>query len=145
MGLRKERSHKTDPKRTSATILVGLAAIFVFCRVLLSIIPTQLALGQQQAYLSWFLVGAVLILGFVGWRLSLRIGIPEIWAGPNPARSRIIYPALLGLLIGIFWVLTDLFLQREVHASFPGVIPLYTYAAILSEVISRLFLATFIV
>jgi hypothetical protein len=90
-------------------------------------------------------VVAVVVLGFLGWRLSLRIGIPEIWAGPHPARSRIIYPALLGLSIGIFWVLTDLFVHREVHASFPGVIPLYTYAAILSEVVSRLFLATFIV
>ena len=91
------------------------------------------------------MVVAVLVLGFVGLRLSPRIGIPEIWAGPHPARSRIIYPALLGLLIGIFWVLTDLFVHREAHASFPGVIPLYTYAAILSEVINRLFLATFIV
>ena len=91
------------------------------------------------------MVVAVLVLGFVGWRLSLRIGMPEIWAGSHPARSRIIYPALLGLLIGIFWVLTDLFVHREVHASFPAVIPLYTYAAILSEVVTRLFLATFIV
>ena len=86
-----------------------------------------------------------IVLGFIGWRLSLKINIPELWTGPHPARSRLIYPALLGITIGIFWVLTDLYMQRQAHASFPGVIFLYTYAAIFAEVINRLFLATFLV
>ena len=136
-----------NTSRTSAAILLSLAAILVLSRLLLAIFPTQLALAQQQQYLPWPMLPVVFLLGFVGWRLSLRIGIPPLWTGPGGARARLASPALLGLAVGVLWVLVDLLkpAASATHAAFPGIILLYTYAAIYVEVLLRLFFATFLV
>jgi hypothetical protein len=139
------RKDRRPESRRSVAILGGLAAIFVLSRVVLEFVPTDLALEQQRGYLAWPVVLGVLVAGYVGWRLSRRIGIPDLWAGSDPMRTRILAPAALGVAVGIGWVVTDLFVRREAHASFPGVIPLYTYAAVFAEVVTRLFGATFLV
>ena len=130
--------------RRSTAILGGLAAVFVLSRVVLEVVPTDLALEQQRGYLAWPVVLGLLVAGYVGWWLSRRIGMPDLWAGSKPLRTRILGPAALGVAAGIMWVITDLFVRREAHASFPGVFPLYTYAAVFSEVATRLFGATFL-
>ncbi len=132
-------------RRSGAALLV-VGAILVLARVLLHVIPAQLALDVQQQYTSWFMLPVVVLLGFVGWWVSPRIGIPPVWDDVDGARARLIYPALLGLAIGAFWVLVDALkpVSYVTHATFPGVIFFYTYSAIFVEVLNRLFFATIV-
>ena len=77
------RKDRRPEFKRSVAILDGLAALFVLSRVVLEFVPTDLALEQQRGYLAWPVVLGVLVAGYVGWRLSRRIGIPDLWAGSN--------------------------------------------------------------
>lgn len=88
-------------------------------------------------------------LGYTGLRLSRAIGFPEIWDEGVSNRQRFFIPAVAGVLIGLFFILTDLFISRFyavealIHPEFPLSIIASITAAIGEEIIFRLFFIPF--
>ncbi len=64
-------------------------------------------------------------LGLVGLRLARKLGLPEIWDSAISNRGRFIVPALVGLGLGITFILADLIFSpvngigRLPHPPFP--------------------------
>ena len=89
-------------------------------------------------------------LGFLGLRLSQRLGFPDIWDSQVTGRQRFLIPALTGVGIGIFFVLADLAFSRFhtlgplPHPPFPTSVVASAVAGISEEVIFRLFLISFL-
>src|SRR5438046_1375057 len=69
---------------------------------------------------------AILIVGLAGlagvW-LSHRTGFPAAWAPSAPARWRFVYPSLIGIAIGVFLSVADIFLHWTATFSSPGGVP----------------------
>ena len=88
-------------------------------------------------------------LGYVGLRLSRVIGFADIWDENVSNRQRFYIPAVVGVLIGIFFILTDLVVSQFytvdalVHPEFPMSIVASITAAIGEEIIFRLFFIPF--
>lgn len=88
-------------------------------------------------------------LGYVGLRLSRIIGFADIWDDGVSNRQRFLIPAVIGVLIGLFFVLTDLVVNQVytvdalIHPEFPLSIAASITAAIGEEIIFRLFFIPF--
>ena len=94
---------------------------------------------------------AILIVGLAGlagvW-LSHRTGFPAAWAPSAPARWRFVYPSLIGIAIGVFLSVADIFLHWTAtfssaggvpfNAPFPGSLLFYPGGATIVEVFYRL-------
>ena len=85
-------------------------------------------------------------LGFIGLQLSRKLGFPELWDENVTTRQKFLIPALVGIAIGVFFILADLVFQRWLflgalpHPPFPTSLVASAVAAIGEEVIFRLFL-----
>lgn len=88
-------------------------------------------------------------LGYVGLRLSRVIGFADIWDENVSNRQRFLIPSVVGGLIGLFFVVTDLVVSQTytvdalVHPEFPMSIVASITAAIGEEIIFRLFFIPF--
>jgi membrane protease YdiL (CAAX protease family) len=88
-------------------------------------------------------------LGYVGLNRSRVIGFADIWDENVSNRQRFFIPAVVGVLIGLFFVLTDLVVSQTytvdalVHPEFPMSIVASITAAIGEEIIFRLFFIPF--
>lgn len=88
-------------------------------------------------------------LGYVGLRLSQVIGFADIWDENVSNRQRFLIPSVVGVLIGLFFVVTDLVVSQTytvdalVHPEFPMSIVASITAAIGEEIIFRLFFIPF--
>lgn len=88
-------------------------------------------------------------LGFIGLRLSRRLGFAEIWDPKVSNRQRFLFPALTGVGIGVFFILADgIFsrfhtLGRLPHPPFPTSLVVSAIAGIGEEMIFRLFFIPF--
>lgn len=144
---------------TSLRILAGLiilyailAAISVFLPMP-SNIPGGNALPASKPVVALANFFMVLILyggmGYGGYYFSGKIGFPEIWNRTITNWKRFGIPALYGLGIGIFLILSDLFFSRYntigrlPHPPFPMSIIASATAGIGEEVLFRLFFISF--
>jgi hypothetical protein len=88
-------------------------------------------------------------LGLLGLRLSQRLGFPALWDPAVSNRQRFLVPALIGVGLGIFFIVADLFLQRWhtfgalPHPPFPTSVVASAVAGIGEEIIFRLFFIPF--
>jgi hypothetical protein len=88
-------------------------------------------------------------LGFLGLKLAARLGFADIWEPSVSNRQRFGLPALVGLAIGLFFILADsLFaawhgLGPLPHPPFPTSLVASAVAGIGEEVIFRLFFISF--
>lgn len=88
-------------------------------------------------------------LGFIGLIVSKKIGFADIWDQEVSNKQRFLIPAIVGIGIGTFLILTDLFLSRfhELgplpHPPFPTSLIASATAGIGEEVIFRLFFISF--
>ncbi|HIP92630.1 MAG TPA: CPBP family intramembrane metalloprotease [Thermotoga sp.] len=133
--------------------LVILAAINVFLPQgdFLPILPEQKL--PQKAVLALVNVVIMLIvyggLGFIGLKLSQKLGFADIWDSKVSNKQRFLIPALIGIGIGIFFILADVVLSRFhplgrlPHPPFPASLVASAAAAIGEEVIFRLFFISF--
>ena len=115
-------------------------------------LPTQ-TLPASKPILA--LVNAVIILilygglGFIGLRLSQKIGFTDIWDLKISHKQRFLIPALVGGGIGIFFILVDVIFSKFhtlgpiPHPPFPSSFVASATAAIGEEVIFRLFFIPF--
>jgi len=88
-------------------------------------------------------------LGFVGLRLSQKLGFAGIWSSTATHRQRFVMPALVGVGVGIMFIFTDTILCRFrslgplPHPPFPSSLVASATAGIGEEVLFRLFFIPF--
>ena len=91
------------------------------------------------------------ILGFIGLKLSQKLGFPDIWDSEIPNKQRFLYPALMGIGIGLFFIVVDLLISPLhaigplPHPPFPSSLVVSACAAIGEEIIFRLFFIPFFI
>ena len=134
--------------------LAILAAINVFLPQgsFLPILPEQ-ELPASKPVLA--LVNAVIMLvlygglGFLGLKLSQKLGFADIWDSKVSNKQRLLIPAFIGLGIGVFFIFADAILSQFhtlgqlPHPLFPTSLIASAVAGIGEELIFRLFFISF--
>jgi hypothetical protein len=88
-------------------------------------------------------------LGFLGLKLSSKLGFADIWDLRVSNKQRFLIPALVGGVIGIFFILADVIFSKFhslgpiPHPPFPTSLVASVTAGIGEEVIFRLFFISF--
>ncbi len=83
-------------------------------------------------------------LGYIGFRLDYKLGFAEIWDPLVANRRRLIFPAIIGAGLGIFFILCDVIISRYnplgpfPHPPFPTSVVASATAGIGEEIIFRL-------
>jgi membrane protease YdiL (CAAX protease family) len=136
-------------KRVSSSViayLVLLVAIIIF-RLLISLFPSGMIASQMVNLTDTLSIGAIWVVGWVGVYLAKGTGFAGMWQKDISLRRRFLEPALIGIGIGVLAIIFDLLqpLGGESLIRFPASLVAYPLAAILEEIIFRLFLTTTIV
>ncbi len=131
--------------------LAILAAINVFLPQG-AFLPTQ-TLPASKPVLALANAAIMLILygglGFLGLKLSSKLGFADIWDLKVSNKQRFLIPALIGVGIGIFFILVDVIFSKFhtlgpiPHPPFPTSLVASATAGIGEEVIFRLFFISF--
>jgi hypothetical protein len=88
-------------------------------------------------------------LGYLGLKLSLKLGFAEIWDPKVSNRDRFLAPALIGAGLGLVFILVDALFSRFhslgplPHPPFPASLAASAAAGIGEEIIFRLFFISF--
>lgn len=88
-------------------------------------------------------------LGFLGLKLSQKLGFPDLWDSRISNKHRFLLPAFIGLGIGVFCILGDTILSQFhtlgpfPHPPFPTSLVASAVAGIGEEIIFRLFFISF--
>ncbi len=145
----------------SITIYISLIIILAALGAANAFLPqgsltTTLPEGQMPASKSTIALvtaGTMLILygglGFIGLLLSRKLGFPELWDETVTPRQKFLIPAVIGVALGIFFILADSILKRWhtfgalPHPPFPTSLVASAVAGIGEEVIFRLFFIPF--
>jgi len=134
--------------------LAILAAINIFLPQgsFLPILPEE-ELPAPKPVLA--LVNAVIMLvlygglGFLGLKLSQKLGFADIWDSKVTNKQRLLIPAFIGLGIGVFFIFADAVLSQFhtlgplPHPPFPASLVASAVAGIGEEIIFRLFFIPF--
>jgi len=133
-------------------ITLGILAVMSVFLPFPGLFQTQELPASRRLY-ALVSTGAMLIvyggLGFLGLKLSQKLGFANIWDSRISNKQRFLIPALIGLFLGIFLILADaLFSQFHVlgalpHPPFPTSIVASAVAGIGKELIFRLFFISF--
>jgi len=115
-------------------------------------LPTQ-ELPAPKSALALINAAIMLILygglGFLGLRLSQKLGFADIWDSKVSNKQRFLIPALIGAGIGVFFILVDVILNQFhslgslPHPPFPTSLVASVVAGIGEELIFRLFFISF--
>lgn len=103
-------------------------------------------LALANAAIVLFVYGG---LGFLGLKLSQKLGFADIWDSKVDNKQRFLVPALVGIAIGVFFILADaIFSQFHnlgslPHPAFPISLVVSATAGIGEEIIFRLFFIAF--
>ena len=133
-------------KRISPSVgiyLLILVAIIIF-RLLIYIFPSELIATQMVNLTDTLSIIAIWAVGWVGVYLGRGTGFSGMWQKDISPIKRFIEPAMIGAGIGVLAVVFDLLqpLGGESLIRFPASLVAYPLAAILEEIIFRLFLTT---
>jgi len=142
----------------SNKIFFGLVVLFAVAAAINVFLPQAVSqpMPEFQAPKPLLALGSIAIalifyggLGFLGLKLSQKIGFSEIWDPNVSNRQRFVIPALIGVGLGIFFIVSDVVMSplhgmgRFPHPPFPSSILASIGAAIGEEIIFRLFLIPF--
>jgi len=132
--------------------LAILAGISVFLPTFEGLLPAQ-ELPASKPVLALANAGIILILygglGFLGLKLSQKLGFAALWDSKVSNRQRFLIPALIGVGIGAFLIVADaIFSQFHTlgalpHPPFPTSVVASLAAGIGEELIFRLFFISF--
>jgi hypothetical protein len=133
-------------------ILAVAAAVSVFLPGTFALLPSE-ELPASRPVLALANFGIMLILygglGLAGLKLARKLGFPDVWDDEVSAKERFLIPALIGIGLGLFLIVGDLFFSRfhslgELpHPPFPTSLLASLTAGIGEELIFRLFFISF--
>ncbi|MCB0196197.1 MAG: CPBP family intramembrane metalloprotease [Anaerolineae bacterium] len=143
----------------SVKIYIALVVVLSILTAINAFLPQgDFALPDQEIPLSKpviALVNAVTALllygglGFIGLKLSQKLGFSDLWDDSVSNQQRFLLPAVVGIGIGLFFIVVDLLLSQfhtlgpVPHPPFPTSIIVSAIAAIGEEIIFRLFFIPF--
>ncbi len=110
------------------------------------LLPSKPVLAAANAGIMLILYGG---LGFLGLKLSKKLGYAELWDARISNKQRLLIPALVGIGLGVFIILVDLIFGRFhslgpiPHPPFPASIVVTAIAGIGEELLFRLFFISF--
>jgi len=127
----------------SARVWLGCVAFLVVVELYIVLIGGGLDKDPRTGLFSPLSIAAFGVAGFVGIWLSHRTGFPAAWDTRISLRSRVVYPVLLGIGIGVALVVHDLVFHWTAPSfnalgPFPGPLLFYAGGAIIVEVFYRL-------
>ncbi|MCX6709685.1 MAG: CPBP family glutamic-type intramembrane protease [Candidatus Woesearchaeota archaeon] len=137
---------------------IGLVLILAILSSISIFLPQGQIVGQYELpaskpimALASFSIILVLYggLGFIGLKLSKKLGFAEIWNKNISSKKRFVMPALIGIGLGIFFILADLIFSKFhafgalPHPPFPISLIASATAGIGEEIIFRLFFISF--
>jgi membrane protease YdiL (CAAX protease family) len=146
---------------TSTKIYIGLVVVLAILAAVYVYLPqgsfvpadaeAELPVSRPVLALANALIMLVLYggLGFVGLKLSGRLGFALLWDPAVSNRQRFATPALIGAGVGIFFILVDAVLSRFhtfgplPHPPFPASLVASAVAGIGEEIMFRLFFISF--
>ena len=113
--------------------------------------PAQLPASKPVIALASAAIILVLYggLGFLGLKLSQKLGFADLWDPKVSNKQRFLLPALIGICLGIFFIIADaIFSQFQAlgplpHPPFPTSLAASAAAGIGEELIFRLFFISF--
>jgi hypothetical protein len=145
------------PSRSQKTyfLLVLLLAVISSTNIFL---PQGALLGVYElpasrpvtALAAFFIVGIIYGgLGLLGLHLSNKLGFSSIWSESVTNNQRFVQPALIGIGIGIFFIISDIVISNFntvghlPHPPFPTSLTASIAAGIGEEIVFRLFFISF--
>ncbi len=133
-------------KKISPSVIayVILLLVIIAFRLLISLFPEGLIASQMINLTDTLSIAAIWVVGWVGVYLAPGTGFAGMWQKEITHFKRFLEPALIGVGIGILGIVFDLLqpLGQESLIKFPASMVAYPLAAILEEIIFRLFLTT---
>ena len=133
-------------KKISPSVIAYLLLLIVIIvlRLLINLFPPGLIASQMVNLTDSLSIGAIWLIGWVGVYLAPGTGFAGMWQKDISLFKRFLEPALVGVGIGLFSIVFDLFqpLTGESLIKFPASLVAYPLAGILEEIIFRLFLTT---
>jgi hypothetical protein len=133
-------------KKISPSVITYLLilVVIVVLRLLLSLFPAGQIASQMVNLTDSFSIGAIWLIGWVGIILAPRAGFAEMWQVDISNTKRWLIPFLIGLGFGLLSIIFDRIqpLGETSLIKFPATLVAYPLAAILEEIIFRLFLTT---
>jgi hypothetical protein len=147
---------KNSSVSISLKIWFALIAYLIVTKIILdTLLPNAFADIAQAAFFGWVPLGVFAIIGLIGVVLSQKTGVPDIWEGKRPFNQNILFPILTGFGIGVLMVSIDLFTGftkliaarhgvSQQYTDFPSMFFIFISAAIVVEVVYRLFLIPFL-
>ena len=144
------RSRSVREFRRSVTVWLGLMAYVVAVKlVITSAMPALFRDPSQAAVFSWPVLGGLTLAGLIGVWFAEQTGFPGALAGWVTPQQRFLLPALVGLALGLLYVVFDLVTgysrsviamhgQTSYNIAFPANVLIYPAGAIIVEVIYRL-------
>ena len=128
--------------------LLGAISVFLPQGTFTTTLPDQ-QLPATKPIMALVAAGIMLVvyggLGFIGLQLSQRLNFPALWDTTVSHVQRFVLPAVVGVGIGLFFIVADRFFQQFhplgalPHPPFPTSIVASATAGIGEEVIFRLF------
>jgi hypothetical protein len=146
---------------TSTSTYVGLVIALAFLAVANVFLPQgsflpslpQQELPASNPVLAVVSAAIVLVfyggLGYLGLRLSLRLGFADLWDSSLSNRQRFLIPAVVGVGLGAFFIIADIAFRQASssdplpHPPFPTSLVASASAGIGEEIIFRLFFIPF--
>ncbi|MFC1920685.1 type II CAAX prenyl endopeptidase Rce1 family protein [Chloroflexota bacterium] len=133
-------------------VLAALSAVSIYMPTYQGLVPTQ-DLPASKEILAAANAGMILVfyglLGFIGLKLSQKMGFAALWDTSVSNRQRFLVPAIVGVGIGIFIIVGDVIFSRFnefgrlPHPQFPVSLIASLTAGIGEELIFRLFFVSF--
>jgi len=142
----------------SLKIYIGLLIAFAILTGVNVFMPQGSIFSSQEFPVSKplfaLLVACIMLvlyggLGFIGLRLSSRLGFTGLWDETVSVKQRLLIPSIIGVGIGIFFILADTVFSKFhslgplPHPPFPTSLVASASAGIGEEILFRLFFISF--
>jgi hypothetical protein len=143
------RTTTPGSRQASAIVLALLLGWLVVTRLLLIAFPTPLASRQQESFFSWGAIAVFWGLAAFGAVLARRTGFPGTWDAGVPLPLRTVWPAAVGLGLGLVaatgdavtgWtrIVAERLQLSSIHVPLPMSLAVYPAGAVISDVLLRL-------
>lgn len=148
---------KMNPSGSQKTYFL-LVLLLAICSSINIFLPQGALIGLNDlpaskpviALAAFFIVGIIYGgLGFLGLHLSGKIGFSNIWSESVTNNQRFVEPAIIGIGIGIFLIISDIIISNYntighlPHPPFPTSLTASIAAGIGEEIVFRLFFVSF--
>jgi hypothetical protein len=135
-------------KNKSKQALLLITVIYLLIKLYFILFPTTFPIAGQEMVFGWGMIAATLILGFLGYLCTKKMGFTDIWQSDISNFQRFILPFFIGLIYGIITIaprllyhddpLHPLALRGTIHVTFPNAVPFYVFGAIFMEIFLKL-------